>query len=355
MLNHTIRRMVAVSILVTMSFAPSVAVGLEFHTPRHHQEEEIVRITEGDPYRIYATGNIVDSDATQLAVLAKQIGVNHAIVIFDSPGGSVIGSMALGEKIRELGFATGIGRFQEGRLIPNGVCASACAYAFAGGNGRYITSQKSRLGLHQFHSKSTSISNELSQSMSGMLVAYLQKMGIDALAFSVSSIAGPDDMVWLSPADAQKLKFTNNGILPTTAELKQAEGLTYLRIEQIRDKATGRFIFHCIRGEIMLMAGLVTSEEVTQKRDEWITRSSLLFDGQWVRLESRKDNPRGVTNRGETSWVTRTLSPQETSQLLKTNTLGMSIASDGTTAYGAYADLGEVRQNLSNFVQNCRK
>ena len=354
MLHHTARKIVAGTLLAALTLMSSAAVALEFRTPQHLQDEEIFRVTEGDPFRIYATGDIVDSDAAQLAALAKKIRVDHAIVVFDSPGGSVLGSLALGEKIRELGFATGVGQFKDGRLILNGVCASACAYAFAGGAGRYITSPKSRLGLHQFHSKTSAISNERSQAMSGMLVAYLQKMGIDALAFSVSAIAGPDDMVWLTPADARKLNFANNGVLPSNAELKQADGITYLRIEQIRDKATGRFIFHCIKGQIMVMGGLVTSEKVTRQRDEWITRSALLFDDEWVRLESRKDNPKGVSNREKTSWVIRNLTPEETRQLLKTDTLGMSVASDGASAFGAYADLREVRPYLTDFVKNCR-
>ena len=341
--------------LVMLSVIASSVMALEFSTPRHLQQEETKRIMEGDPFRIYATGQIAESDAAQLEALAKTHSLDSAIVIFDSPGGSLVGSLALGETIRKLGFFTGIGRFKDGKIVPDGICASACAYAFAGGTGRYYASPKSKLGLHQFHSKAGEISSGLSQSMSGMLVAYLQKMGIDALAFSVSAIAGPDDMIWLSVAEAEKLKFANNGVLPTTAELKLAEGMIYLRIEQIRDKATGRFIFHCIKGDIMLMAGLVTSEEVTRKRDSWITRSALLFDDQWLRMENRRDNPKGVSSHQKTTWVTRVLTPDDTALLLKTTTLGMSVAADGMMAYGANADLLNVRDHLTNFVQNCKR
>lgn len=61
------------------------------------------------------------------------------------------------------------------------------------------------------------------QEISGLLVAYLSSMGIDALAFSLSTQAGAEEMFWLNEADAIELGFANNGVQPTWAELKMVD------------------------------------------------------------------------------------------------------------------------------------
>jgi hypothetical protein len=149
--------------------------------------------------------------------------------------------------------------FANDEMVTSGICASACVYAFAGGRGRYYAGAN-RLGIHQFYSQGNDIGNGTSQEISGMLVAYLQRMGVDALAFSASTSVRPNDIFWLSTSEASRRHLSNNGTEETTAELKQANGLTYLRIEQKYTNFSARFIFNCVgNGQLLLMGGIVTN------------------------------------------------------------------------------------------------
>ena len=70
---------------------------------------------------------------------------------FHSPGGSLFAALELGEAIRKRGFDTEVGRTNNSDKVP-GVCASACAYAFMGGVGRYLE-EGAKLGVHRFYNK----------------------------------------------------------------------------------------------------------------------------------------------------------------------------------------------------------
>ena len=91
-------------------------------------------------------------------------------------------------------------------------------------------------------------------------------MGVDALAFSASASVQPNDILWLSAAEASRLHFSNSGIEQTTAELKQVKGSTYLRVEQKYTSYTARFIFSCARdGRLLLMGGIVTTPKMRSR------------------------------------------------------------------------------------------
>jgi len=220
---------------------------MEFDVPTHKFEDNFNWMnSNGDLVRLYATGDIVENSGEILDQFVKKNKIQRAIVYFNSGGGSLSGAIELGKVVRRLGFDTGIASFRDGSTKDDGFCASACAYAFAGGINRYYKTGRTRLGLHQFYAKENTISNKASQEVSGLLVAYLQSMGVDALAFSVSSKAGPDEMFWLTAEDALRLKFSNNGEGPARSELKLQDNITYLKIEQDRADATGRFLFYCL-------------------------------------------------------------------------------------------------------------
>lgn len=120
----------------------------------------------------------------------------HNLIMFDSPGGSLSGGIKLGKKIRELGFAVGIGKtvpYPDSALheLEDGTCISACAYAFLGGKYRYLDNRpgfddgqsKTCLGFHQFFDKSAIARNDVlstqqtTQIISGIVVEYLNEIG----------------------------------------------------------------------------------------------------------------------------------------------------------------------------------
>jgi len=83
--------------------------------------------------------------------------VRGATVVLDSKGGSVLGAIALGRAIRNLGLATTVGRVREqttrgsarrGWVWPRGECQSMCPFVLLGGVKRYIPPE-ARVLVHQ--------------------------------------------------------------------------------------------------------------------------------------------------------------------------------------------------------------
>jgi hypothetical protein len=97
---------------------------------------------------ISATGYITADTPREFETFAKDSQVRGAIVAFDSDGGSVLGTLALGRMIRSLDMVTTIGKTtplpgsardgQRATLSPNGNCESMCAFLLLAGSRRYV-------------------------------------------------------------------------------------------------------------------------------------------------------------------------------------------------------------------------
>lgn len=335
-------------------FFAGAACAMEFSAQKHDLYDSWDWVNKhSDLIRIYATGPIESNASRELERFVNANGIKSGIVLFNSPGGSLADALELGKTIRGLGFSTGIAGFRNGKMLQEGICASACAYAFAGGIHRYYSAGKTRLGLHQFYSQENVISNKTSQEVSGSLVAFLQAMGVDALAFSISVQAGPDAMAWLSTEDAVRLRFATNGVQDTVAELKLLDNQTYLKVEQASANVNGRFLFYCIKKQMFVSAGYVTTPEDARNKLDWATRSYLVVGGDTVQEQRKENNPKGITSAGSVVWLQRTLTRQEVQRLANANYIGVVLGSDGFMTYNATANLSSVRDKLQNYVRNC--
>ncbi|WP_126223584.1 hypothetical protein [Burkholderia ambifaria] len=340
-------------LLLAIGLASGAANAMTFSAPKHNPGAIIVWMgLHGERTPIYAEGEITATSARELEQFVRVNHIESGMVLFNSPGGSLMGGMSLGDTIRKLGFDTGIATYAGGEMVSSGFCASACAYAFAGGLGRYYSGGNTRLGIHQFSSQKD-IGSEVSQEVSGLLVAYLQRMGVDALAFSASASVQPNDILWLSAADASRLHFSNNGALPTTAELKQAQGATYLRVEQKYTSYSARFIIDCAGGKLEMMGGIVTSPQDAKGKYEWATQSFFTFDDQTIQTRRKGGSADGLSVVQSTVWVQRVLSPAEIQKLLVSNTITTWVAADGAVGSTGAADIRAVRGQIRDFVNNC--
>jgi hypothetical protein len=341
------------AILLALVSASS-SYAMTFSAPKHNAEDVMAWYGwHGDLTRIYADGEITDSSAQQLESFVKANHIDGATILFNSPGGSLLGGIRLGTLIRKLDFDTGIATYSNGSMVTRGICASACAYAFAGGRGRYYDGGSTKLGVHQFYAQGSDVDNQTSQAMSGLIVAYLQKMGVDALAFTASSSVGPNDILWLTAADAKELHFSNDGVQATTAELKQVQGVTYLRVEQKYTSFSSRFLFNCFGGRIRLMGGLVTNPQDARQKYDWATKSFFTFDALTVQQVPKRANDASLAPSDSTLWVTRVLSRDEVKALLASKTLTMWVGADGAMGYTAPADIRDVKTKIRDFVANC--
>ena len=135
--------------------------------------------------------------------------------VFNSSGGSLLAGLELGEILRKYRANTSIGRtvkFPDGKYFDTteGKCVSACAYAYLGGEERYSTKG---LGFHQFYDKRilegidsafTAKDRVLDQYLTGVIVDYLIRMGIDVSLYSFISSTPPKEVYFLSEIEMKK-------------------------------------------------------------------------------------------------------------------------------------------------------
>ena len=311
------------------------------------------KLLHGGDY-IYAEGEISQGSAEQFAAFVQREGIKNARVLFNSPGGSLMEGIKLGRVIRALGFDTGIGVYSRD-FDPNAnsqsICASACAYSFAGGVNRFLDESSGRLGLHQFYGNTTEdVTGEMAQQVSGLLVTYLDQMGVDARAFAISTTANRDGMVWLNPEDARTLRFANNGSELPTAEIKLTDMQPYLRIQQNHHNVTTRVLFLCYGQKMAVQYGIVTEPTTAAMFAQNQKRSYFELDNSEFMVV---EGPSGANAQDSTTWLERDLTPSQVRQIVSANRMDAWIDGFGAVRYGAPLDLPTVREKIAEFAQQC--
>jgi len=189
---------------------------------------------------IVAVGQITaETPARFTEYLASQPYVPDQIV-FHSPGGNLAAGLELGRMIRADNFTTNIGQtIREttytgtpcngwAEAVWQGVCASACAYAFLGGSTRFIDgpyypNDGNLLGFHQFYtSRANDLEGMLSRSeaaeiessaysvaqiITGGIVLYAMDMGIDPRIVAFASATRSDDLYYPTPSEVEELNI----------------------------------------------------------------------------------------------------------------------------------------------------
>ena len=107
---------------------------------------------------IAASGPIAAETFQDFLLFTEVRSAKGATIVLDSGGGSVLGSLELGRKIRALSMTTTVGRIvklpsapgeeQRGTFSPRGECASMCAFVLLGGSERKIPGE-ARILVHQ--------------------------------------------------------------------------------------------------------------------------------------------------------------------------------------------------------------
>jgi hypothetical protein len=152
----------------------------------------------------------LDKDAANSFKSVAQRVPKGSWVALSSQGGNLISGLQLGMAIRELGLNTTIGSTDYSPLE----CYSACAYAFLGGQSRYIPNG-GRYGLHQFKGQTKEINQADTQKISVILANYLDRMGVDRRLLDYALVTSTDRMTVLSLAQAKILQVDNIGQSPS--------------------------------------------------------------------------------------------------------------------------------------------
>ena len=131
------------------------------------------------------------------------------LIDLNSPGGSLLGGIELGRMIRKQGLTTRVASYTqrapgEAYWDPReepGICMSACALAFLGGEDRELN-EGSVLGFHQFSSAGNSVgkvadlyeTEATTQIIAGVVHDYIEAMGVSPTLFSRMSMTVPEEM-----------------------------------------------------------------------------------------------------------------------------------------------------------------
>lgn len=197
--------------------------------------EERILCRPNCPTLILAEGEITRASAEAfLDFVRRQLpqrgrGLNN-VVFVDSPGGSVIGSMALGTVWRRLGTTVVVARPEVARAgwfasentstdrVRASRCFSACVYALMGASKRIIP-EGSRVGVHQSHKidlardpaggasmRELTPSNEPTPA----LRSYARTMGIDARLIDLAQSTPPQDFRILTMAEIRRYRLSNS-------------------------------------------------------------------------------------------------------------------------------------------------
>jgi hypothetical protein len=301
--------------------------------------------------RVFVSGPIEDGDTDRFLDFVRLHHLEAAWIEFDSPGGSLLEGMKLGRVIRQRRFFTAVGSIDDHGAASNAVCASACAYAFAGGVSRFLYQSSGKLGIHQFQS-SNGLSESDAQLVSGIVVSYLHDMGVDSEAFALASATNPSGITWLTAKEAEQLGLANNGVEPTTAEVKVVEMHPYLRLNQDKYSGTIRALFNCGRRGLVLQAGIITDPEQSKSIGDstWQKRSYVELDGR----EALVVNGAGGAKPDDSAvWLIRGLTRRDAADLLRTNELGVWVDGFGAVRAGGTIDLKAVRPVMTNYFTQC--
>jgi hypothetical protein len=107
---------------------------------------------------VSATGYVTSETPREFEAFARTSDLNGAVLVLDSDGGSVLGTLALGRIIRNFNMVTTVGRTralppsadgaQFATIVPDSHCESMCAFLLLAGAHRYVPPQAQVL-VHQ--------------------------------------------------------------------------------------------------------------------------------------------------------------------------------------------------------------
>jgi hypothetical protein len=155
-------------------------------------EFEVKNSEQSKPAIVTVVGELRYGD--QKLFIKKTIDLDSAIVIFHSPGGSIIAGVEIGKAIRLKNFNT---------YVPKDMlCASACAIAWLGGTKRFMSST-AKIGFHAAYRVEDGKTSE-SGMANAIVGGYLNSLGLSQDAIAFVTAAAPNSMQWLNQKDARE-------------------------------------------------------------------------------------------------------------------------------------------------------
>jgi hypothetical protein len=199
---------------------------------------------------ISAIGYITAETPREFEAFAKDPDARGAVLVLDSDGGSVLGTLVLGRAIRSLDMITTVGRSTplpaaadgqpRATLSPEGNCESMCAFLLLAGSRRYVPPQAHVLVHQIWLGKKRKQALELNYSAEelnivqrdiGRLAQYTIEMGGGGELLETALRVPPWEPLYrLSSDELRRMRVTTtdslfDGDLPGTAPAPATESL----------------------------------------------------------------------------------------------------------------------------------
>lgn len=205
----------------------------------------------GRSTHIGVEGEIVAGDLEKISSIIGGTKYSQDLkfsVSFNSPGGSLFEAISIGRYLSELPVTV--------TTDVEGVCASACIFAYLGGHYRFST-DNSRIGVHQFFladpvGKSTSESVSLTQIAASELVQFLQTARVKSELFAIMAATPPETIYWLSKKQLADLNVVTGPVYEQSSEYKNANGNFYLLLWQQSYFGENKVTISCVNEKLVM-------------------------------------------------------------------------------------------------------
>lgn len=167
------------------------------------------RYENTNTYFVIVSGTIEKDDDVKFKAIAS--GLSDAIVILDSPGGSLIPGMEIGRFVRANGFFTAVPE--------NTLCASSCALIWVAGTKRFAE-RNSFIGFHAAYIYKNGVPVE-SGVANALVGSYLSKLGLSDNTIVFITNAPPEGIARLDSYTADRIG------LPYSSVTSQGSNLSH--------------------------------------------------------------------------------------------------------------------------------
>ena len=247
-------------------------------------------------------------------------------LVLHSPGGNLSAGLELGRLFRKAGLTTHIGRTERTQESYNspcdtwydgvepGICASSCAYAFLGGEVRFVESpyyptNGGSLGFHQFYSggednsdlvtaeqaaqiRSSTLS--VAQAITGQILMYAVEMGIDPRVVAFASSTPSKDLYFPTADEIDELNIASGSGLAEWFMEPYSTGLVTAAKPRRSDSMLEQITMYCLddREPMMMMTMYLRTPSYPNPDDLPLDAVEVVLDGQLHKISRRNLNVR---------------------------------------------------------------
>lgn len=279
----------------------------------------------GSDWKIFVSGEIETNSALKLeAFLTSNKVPIRSTIVLNSPGGNLYAGIEMGRVIRKHHLNTDVGRInpknpEDPLDSVAGGCYSSCTYAYLGGVFRFLT-KDSHYGVHRFYTLNPSAGNmDSAQITSAQIVSYIREMGVDPALFTLSTIAGADEIFEPPHPMLQKFNVINYGWGSTVWTVESRSGFIYLKGERDTRYGMNKLIFACPPGRGLTLTAIFDPQGRQDEVVEMKARSLVIDE---------KDEPIEMISHDMSNVLynsTYPLSEENIDQIMKAKTVGVIL------------------------------